>query len=508
MAYSVNNKKIVENTIALYFRTAITMVIAFFTARVTLQILGSEDYGLNNLVGGIVALFSFINASMGTAVQRFLNIEMGKKNFDKLGRIYGVGVYLHCIVALITLLICEIFALLYLEKMNIPTSRMTAAHVVFQISVLSMVLNIINVPNYAILKAHEEFSKMAYIEIIQAFLRLGVLYLLYTINFDKLIVYSSLNLVVSLYYVISIFIYARKYEEVHHRICRDKELAKQMIGFISLLLITVLAELGRNQGLVMLINLFFGLTINAAYAIAVQISSMLNSFVINIKQPIIPQMMASYGAKDQSSMHHLIFLGTKVAFIMLLMMSMPIIFETTQLLTLWLDNPPQHTSRLMILVLVNVNIASFTYFLYQGVHATGNIKRQQILYSSLYILNVGLMYLGFTLGLNFDSALWITIAISIIQNIVNLFLAHYYYHFNIKNFCVRCILPCLGLAVFTSLFLWGVVSIMSPSLIRLGIVIIADILIIALLGFYMLFDSAEKRNILTLFHLTKLAEKY
>lgn len=497
MAFAVDNKKIAKNTVTLYVRTIITMLISFFTARVTLQILGSEDYGLNNLVGGVVSLFSFLNASMGTAVQRFFNIEMGRGNQEKLGKIYGVGIYLHLIVAGITFLLCEIFAVFFLGKMNIPPERMFAAHVVFQISTVSMVLHIVNVPNYALLKAHEEFSKIAIIEIIQAVLRLGVLYLLYTISYDKLIIYSFLNLGVSLYYVFAILYYARKYPESHSKICKDKVLIKEMLSFISLLIITVLAEYGRKQGLVMLINIFFGLAINAAYAIATQVSSMVNTFVTNIKQPIVPQMMAAYGAGDKKSMFSLISFGTKITALMMLLLTLPVIFEIDYLLDLWLKTPPEYSSNLVILVLINVNVASFTYFLYQGVHATGNITRQQIWISSLYVINVLLIYVVFKLGFDFYSALYVTIFISLCQCAVNLIMAKKYYDYSISFFLRDSFVPCVIVAVVSSATLYGITLIMNSSIWRFLIVGIVDVGLCSLLGYYIVLNKEERLKALS-----------
>ena len=498
MEFTVDNKKIAKNTIVLYVRTVITMLISFFTARITLQILGSEDYGLNNLVGGVVSLFSFLNASMGTAVQRFYNIEMGRGNIEKLGRIYGVGIYLHLIVAGITFLFCEIFAIFFLSKMNIPSERMFAAHMVFQISIVSMVLHIVNVPNYALLKAHEEFSKIAIIEIIQAILRLVVLYLLYTISYDKLILYSLLNFAVSLFYVVAIFIYARDFPESHNKICRDKDLIKEMLSFISLLIITVLAEYGRKQGLVMLINIFFGLTINAAYAIAVQVSNIVNTFVTNIKQPIIPQMISAYGVGDKKSMLMLISFGTKITALMMLLLSLPIIFEIDYLLELWLKTPPEYSSKLVVLVLVNINISSFTYFLYQGVHATGNITKQQILMSLLYILNVLLIYVLFKLGYNFVSALYATIFISICQCILNLVLAKKYYDYSIKFFLRDSVLPCLVVTVLISFVLYGITIVINSSFLRLLLLGIVDLGLCFLLGYYIVLNRDEKIKAMSL----------
>ena len=492
MAFAVDNKKIAKNTVALYVRTIITMIISFFTARVTLQVLGVDDYGLNNLVGSVVALFSFLNASMGTAVQRFFNIEIGKGNDERLGKVYGVGLYLHIIVAFITVVVAEIFAIFFLSKMNIPPERLFAAQVVFQISILSMALNIVNVPNYALLKAREMFDKMAMVEIVQALLRLVVLYFLYIISYDKLIVFSALNLGVTFYYVISIFVMARKYPESHNLPCKEKDLVREMLSFISLLVVTVLAEFGRKQGLVMLINLFFGLAINAAYAIAVQVSNMVNTFVLNIKQPIVPQMMASYGAGDKNAMFQLINYGTKITALMMLILTLPIIFEIDYLLELWLKTPPEYSSPLVILVLVNINISSFTYFLYQGVHATGNITKQQIWMSSLFVVNIMLIYVFFKLGFNFYYALYITIFISICQCLVNLIMAKKYYSYSISFFLRDSFVPCLIVSGLISISLYGLRLLMPSSIWRVLLVGIVGVGLCAVLGYYIVLNKEER----------------
>ena len=470
------------------------MVISFYTARVTLQVLGVDDYGLNNLVGSVVALFSFLNSSMGTAVQRFFNIAIGNGDFEKLGKIYGVGIYLHIIVAILTIVAAEVFAVFFLGKMNIPEERMFAAHAVFQISVFSLALNIVNVPNYALLKARELFSQIAMVEIVQALLRLIILYFLYIISYDKLILFSALNLGVTLYYVGSLFLMARKFKESHHRPCKDRQLIREMLKFISLLLITVLAEIGRRQGLVMLINLFFGLAVNAAYAIAVQVSNMINTFVINIKQPMIPQMMAAYGADDKKSMFKLINFGTKITAIMMLAMTLPIMFEIDSLLTLWLKTPPEHTSGLVNLVLVNINIASFTYFLYQGVHATGNITRQQIWMSMLYVLNVVLIYILFKLGFDFYSALYATILISIAQCVLNLIMAKKYYDYGILYFIRDSFIPCILITVISCSTLFVVVNILPDSIWRMIVVGIIGVSVCLLSGFFVVLNSEEKKQ--------------
>lgn len=496
MAYTINSKKIATNTIALYLRLGITMIISFFTSRVTLQQLGVEDYGLNNLVGSIVSMFSFINGSMGTAVQRFYSIEIGKGNFDRLKRIFGVGLYLHIIVAAITVILAEIFAVFFLHKMNIPTDRMYAAQVVFQISIISLALNIINVPYAALLRAREAFSKTATVEIIQAILRLGVLYLLVHISYDKLITLSLLNMGITIYYVGSLFFMARRFDESHNWPCRDKSLVKQMLSFISMLLVTVLAQMLNTKGIVILINLFFGLVVNAAYAVAMQVSHMLNSFVVNFKQAMVPQMMSAYGANDKIAMNKIIDFGTKITFLLMLMLTIPVIFEGQFVLEIWLKTPPEHSARLVALVLITINISSFTYFQYQGVHATGKIMAQQIWTSSTFVLNVILIYLVFKLGANFETALYVNMVVSVIRCCVNLYYAKKTYNYDIVGFLRHTLVPCLlsvGLVVIVMLV---IVNYVQASVARFFIVFGVSEVMICMLGYYLVLDKVERTRVI------------
>ena len=497
MAFTINSKKIATNTIALYLRLGITMVISFFTARVTLQQLGVDDYGLNNLVGSIVSLFSFINGSMGTAVQRFYSIEIGKKNEERLGRVFGTGLYLHIIVAIITLFLAELFAVFFLHKMNIPEERMFAAQVVFQISIISLALNIINVPYAALLRSREMFSKTAIVDVLQSLLRLVVLYLLVHISYDKLITLSGLNLCVTLFYVGSLFFMARKFPETHHRPLCDKELIRQMLSFISMLLVTVLAQLLKSKGVVMLVNLFFGLAVNAAYAIASQVSNIVNSFVINFKQSMVPQMVSSYGAEDKTAMHKIINMGTKITFLLMLMVSIPVIFEAQFLLNIWLVNPPEHAALLVALVLIVTNISSFTYFQYQGVHATGKIMAQQIWMSATYVANILIIYIVFKLGASFESALYVNMVISVGQCCANLYFAKKNYNYDLSYFVKKILLPCLAVAAIVVASMLFITQAFSPGVWRFFLVFGIAELLICLLGYYILLDTQEKKYAIT-----------
>lgn len=505
MAFRVDGRKIAKNTFALYIRLGITMVISFFTARVTLEQLGVEDYGLNNLVGSIVSMLAFLNGSMGTAVQRFYSIEIGKENEKALSRIFGVGLSLHAIVALISLTLAELFAIFFLDRLNIPSDRLWVAHVVFQISIVSLVLNILNVPYAALLRAREMFSQMAMIEILQSLLRLGVLYLLVVLDYDKLIVLALLNFGVTLYYVGALTLLARRFVETHVFPLWDKQLVKKMLGFISMLVVTVMAQLAKTQGLVFLINMFFGLVINAAYAVAVQVSNIVNGFIISFKQSVVPQMFAAYGSGDISTMHNLINRGTKITYLMLLMLSIPIIYESDFLLTVWLKNPPEHASLLVSLVFIYINVSSFTYFQYQGVHATGNITKQQTWVSSIYVVNILLIWIVFELGCSFEWALYVNIFVSVLQCIVNLIFAKRTYQYNISTFLKSILLPSIWVTIISTLVIWFEIFCIPASVMRVCLVVLSDIIIVPLLGYFLLLNKEERAYIVTM--ITNLVKK-
>ncbi len=488
------NNRIIKNTIALYCRTAITMIVSFLTVRITLKVLGVEDYGLNNVVGSIAAMFSFLNLSMGTAVQRFFSYEIGKNNQENLKMIFGVGIYLHSLVALITFIVGEIFAFGFLNLLNIPPERLDVAMIVFQISLISMTIGIITVPYGSLLRAREEFSKYAILDVGQSFLRLAVLFLLYTIDYEKLIVLSVCNFIVSMLYIVGTIYYAKKYKEAVFHYNRDKATIKQMLSFISWLLVTVLLSLGRDNGLILLINLFFGLTINAAYGIAAQVMNMVNNFSSSFKQSVVPQLMSSYSSGDYERMKKLLYSGTKITFILLMCITMPVIFEPYAILNILLDEVPQYAPEFTKLVLININISSFTYFLYQGVHATGKIKMQQFAMSSIYILNLIGVYATFKLGFSFYSAIYVTIICSTLQCFLNMYYANRTFGLNILDFTKSVVLPSIILCTIISIPAYLVSNLMNQSITRIIAVALIILISITVGGYYVYMNDYE-RNI-------------
>lgn len=499
--FEVNKKKIASNTIALYVRMAISMVISFFAMRVTLQQLGVDDYGLNNLVGSVVALFSFINGSMGTAVQRFYNVEIGKSGgvINQLKKIVGVALYLHIWVAIITTILAEIFAIFFLYRLNIPVERQTAAQVVFQVSIVSLNLDILLVPYSALLRAREMFAKMATVEIGQSILRLVVLFLLVNSTYDKLITLSVLNLCVTILYAGIIFIMSRQFQETHCCPCREKGIINEMLKFISMLVLSLFAQVFKDKGIVIIINLFYGLALNAAYAVAMQVSQMVNTFVLNFQQSVVPQLISSYGAGDKKTMVNLINFGTKISAILLLMVSLPIIVESEYIITLWLKTPPEHASGLVSLIMVNIVLFSFEYFLAQGVHATGNLVRLQTYCSIAFLSSVAFMYVFCKLGFNYYMPMYINIICSVAVVIVSLIEAHRLYDYSISYFVFRLFFPAICVGLLTVSILYGITILLAPGLLRLFFVVGMGVLLMSVLGLFVILDSKERQQLYQLF---------
>lgn len=487
------NKKILKNTIALYCRTAFTMVISFFTVRFTLKVLDVEDYGLYNLVGSIAAMFSFMNLSMGTAVQRFFSYEIGKGVNGQVERVFGVGIYLHIIVAIVTLLAGELFAFFFFDSLNIPSGRLMVAMIVFQISLVSMFCGIVTVPYSALLRAREEFSKYAILDILQALLRLGVLLLLFIADSDKLILFSVLNLIVSLLYIAGTIFFAHKYNEARFHIIRDKKLIKEMFSFISLLIVTVLFSVARNNGLIMLINIFFGLAVNAAYAVAAQVMHMVTHFADSFKQSIVPQIMSSYSAGNLERMKTLLFTGTKITFILMMCITMPFIIEPYFVLDIILDEVPEYAAEFTRLVLININISTFTYFLYQGVHATGKIKYQQFTFSSIYLINLIGVYVVFKMGFVFYSAIYVTMVCSFLQCVTNVYYAKKTYKLEIFAFIKQVVLPSVLLCTIIALPSFTIANVLESGYTR-AILVAVSIISTIFIGSYFLYLSKQEKE--------------
>lgn len=376
------------------------MGISLFTSRVVLDCLGEDDYGIYNVVGGIVAMFAFIQNSLIIAIQRFLTFELGAGNKERLQKVFSTSVNIQCIIAIIILVLSETVGLWFLNtQMSIPEGRLQAANYVLHCSVIATMVGVITVPYNAAIIAHEHMDVFAYFSILEAILKLTIAYLLYISVFDRLRIYAVLILLVSiLMQLIYSYYCRRKFEEAHFCFGIDKKLFKEMASFAGWSFVGNTSSMLNSHGVNMLINVFFGVKVNAARAIAIQVESATQQFVNGFTTAINPQITKSYASKDFDYLYLLICRGSKFSFFIMLFMAVPIIVESDTILSLWLKEVPAYTSIFLKLVVLYTLITSLANSMVTGILATGNIKRYQIEMNIVSILIFPFSWIAYDLG--------------------------------------------------------------------------------------------------------------
>ena len=395
-----NNKRIAKNTLLLYFRMLFLMAVSLYTSRVVLNALGVEDFGIYNVVGGVVALFSVISGSLSAAISRFITYELGKGKQENLNKIFSSAVTIQLILAGIIILLAETIGMWFLNaKMNIPEVRMEAANWVFQFSILTFAINLISIPYNASIIAHEKMSAFAYISILEAVGKLTIAYLITIAPIDKLIFYAILMCVVALVVRFTYGNYCKRhFSECTYHFVWDKQLLKQMFGFAGWNFIGASSAVLRDQGGNVVINLFCGPAVNAARGIAFQVNNAVNQFVVNFMTALNPQITKSYAAGDKGYMMTLIFQGARLSFYMLLLLSLPILINTHYILVLWLKIVPEHAVFFVQLILIFALSESISQPLITAMLATGKIRNYQIIEGGLQMMNLPISYILLRLG--------------------------------------------------------------------------------------------------------------
>lgn len=401
-----NNKRIAKNTIALYFRMILLMIISLYTSRIVLGTLGVVDYGIYNAVGGLVAMFSILSGSLSMSISRYITFELGKGDKEKLKKIFCTSVNVQWGLAFAVLIIAEIAGWWFLNnKMNIPAERMTAANWVLHCSIMVFVVNLISIPYNAAIIAHEKMQTFAYISILEAILKLLIVYALLVSPFDKLILYSFLMLGVAFLIRLIYGVYCkRQFEECTYHFINDKSLLKEMTSFAGWGFFGNLAQILNTQGLNILINVFFGVTLNAARGIANQVEMAVQQFANNFTVALNPQITKSYASGDYRYMHSLVFRGAKLSYFLMLIFAIPICLEAETILHIWLTVVPDYSVLFIRWNFVNAMCVVLGNTLVTAVFATGDIKRYQIIVTSWGLLVFILSYVAFKLGYSVESS--------------------------------------------------------------------------------------------------------
>lgn len=413
---SSKKKRVAKNTLMLYIRMFLTVAISLYTSRIVLEQLGVNDYGIYNVVGGLVSMFSIVSSSMTSAIGRFLTFELGRGNIEKLKLIFSNAVTIQIIMGVLIALLIETIGVWFLNsRMNISAERMYAANWVLQFSMVTFIINMISVPFNSVLISHERMGAFAYITVLEVILKLGVAFLLFIKYFDSLIWYSFLIMMIAVVIRIVYGIYCKRhFEECTTRLRIDKNIFKSMFSYSGWNFIGSSSAVLKDQGINILLNLFCGSAINAARGLAAQVNVAVYSFSSNFMVAMNPQIIKSYAAGDKDYLYSLIIQGARISIYLLMLLSVPVIIEAPALLNLWLVNVPDYAISFTRLVLLVSIFDSLSIPLLYANQATGQIRTYQLVVGGIQLLNIPIAYIFLSLGSSPNIVYIITLILSIV----------------------------------------------------------------------------------------------
>ena len=494
-----SNRRIAKNTIMLYARTFITLAISLYTTRVVLQTLGETDYGIYNVVGGVVALFTFVSNSISSAIQRFLNYELGKSENADIRKVFSVSVNAIVVITIAILILAETIGFWFLNtQLNIPEERMNTALWAYQFSVITCCITILRVPHNAAIIAYEEMSFYAYLSIIEAVLKLLLIYFLVILSWDKLLLYSFLMLLVAVIINVCYHIYCRKrLLDIRYKFFWEKKLFKRLISFSGWSLFGSGAEVCNTQGINMIINIFLGVTVNAATGIATQVSNAIYSFVVNFQTAFKPQIVKLYASGETEAFHKLIFRSSKISYILLSLIILPIIINCSFILDIWLDEVPMYSSSFVIWTLLFYLIDSMSAPLWMAAQATGDIKKYQIWVSFSILLNLPLAYFVLALGI---SPVWVFIVKFLVNNVTHLVRLTYLDKVHcvpFKTFLKAVMLPLLKMTLVSCPIPILIGTILIDGWGKLFATLLLSSILIGISSYYITLDNEERTALIS-----------
>ena len=491
-------KRIAKNTLMLYFRQILIMIVSLYTVRVVLNTLGAEDYGIYNVVAGVVVLFSFVNNAMATSTQRFLNFNLGKEDIEKTQQTYSASLLIHIGIALIFIVLAETIGLWFVNtKLNIPLERHSAAMWCYQFSIITTVFNILRVPYNAVIIAYEKMSFFAWVSIVETVLKLLVVYLLIISPLDKLVAYVILLTLVSIIILFCYKIYCnKKFEIAHYKRITDYSLVKEILGFSGWSLFGATANVANNQGTNIVLNMFTNVTVNAAMGIANQVNSAVYSFVSNFQTAFNPQLIKSYAAGEKEKFDTLIVRTSKFSFMLLWFVVLPLTLNLDFVLQIWLNNVPEFSVDFVKLILIYSLLDAINGPLWLAVQATGVIKKYQIIVSCLIFANLPLSIVAFMLGANPCWILYIKIILSCVITVFRLIYLNVTQCFSVKKYIKNVLLPMIGIIVL-SYMISGFCSSFIKGLTYFFVSCVISVMVNILLFFFVGINRKEKEFVLS-----------
>lgn len=491
-----DSSRVITNTIILYAKVIITSLIGFFTTRFVLENLGAEDYGINNVVAGVVAMLSFMSISMTTSTLRFNAYYLGKDNDEKQRSVFNTSIVVHFIIGLVIVLLLETFGVFFLEDvLNIPPTRLDVAKYIFQFVTFSMFITVMSVPYDAVINAHENMLLFSIISIFEAIIKFSLAIALFYVNIDKLVFYSvGISLVPLLVLLIKHIACKRRYQEVKLELSLcSKPLIKEMFGFTFWNMFGAFSNTCKNQGVSMVLNVFFGVVINAAYGIAHQVNSMLSYITGSLQKSLNPLIMKSEGAGNRQRALSLAYTQSKYSFLLLSIMVLPIFGSLEYLLGLWLKDVPDHTLMFCKLILLYNMLCMLTTGLQVAIQAHGKIKQYQLTVSSIILLNLPIAYILLKCGLPAESVVGSFIIVEIILIITRVSFAHKLIEMPIKDYYRHVLFPLRYLIIAVPLV--ALIDFFVPSTSFWGflLVFIVKFIITAIAIYYLSCEKDERQ---------------
>lgn len=490
-----SNKRIAKNALMLYIRMFLTMIVGLYTSRVVLATLGVEDYGIYGVVGGVVGMMGFINASMSGATSRFLTFELGRGDKKRLADTFSSALIVHIGIALVVLVLAETVGLWFLNnKLVIPEGRMTAARWVYHCFILSAMLGITQVPYNATIIAHEKMDVYAYVEILHVSLKLLIVYLLVIGNFDKLIFYAILTLAVSILIRMVYRIYCiRHFNETHFHWLWRKDILKPLLSFSGWNIYGNICVTIRQQGTNFLINIFFGVIFNAASAVATTIQGVIKGFTYSSTMAFRPQIIKQYANGDIKQMRKLIKNALITAIALMGIISVPTFVEIDYFMEFWLVTPPPMATTFVKILIFTAFFALITIIFTITIEATGKNKYLNVFTGTIYMLTIPVMYLLFKLGFNVEYSYYSILGANILIFTSNVLISKYLIHELRLSIICEILAKTAVVYVLAALPAMYVKTVFTPSFIRMICNSILCIISTSLFSYIILLDKSTRK---------------
>lgn len=493
---SVNNKKIARNTAFLYIRMILVLAITLYTSRLILRTLGVVDYGIYNVVAGFVSMFAFMNVSLTNGVQRYYNYALGTKQNNGVQNVYITSLTIQVLIALIAFLLVETIGVWYMEtQMVIPSERMIAARWIFQFSVISLLVLMLQIPYSAAIMSYERMDYFAFVGVLDVVLKMVIVFLVTLSPFDNLILYGCLLLLISILNFVLYFIYSKKhFHELRLKRFFDRDLFCSMLGFSSWNVFGTFAFMLKGQGTNMVLNLFFGPIVNAANGIAASVMSGVQGFSANILVAFRPQLVQEYAAGNYGRVKSIFYSESKISYILLSVIVLPIIIEIDYVLNVWLgaDMVPEYAASFTVLVLLNMLVSAFHQPYTHIIHATGKQKTFQLINTIVIFAIIPISWFALKLGYGPDSVFIISLILTILNIALCLFAVKAVFDFSITEYLQFVVSPSVIVSLVIPIIPFAMTQLLPMGFLRLCIVFVTEVIIAIPIIYYLGLSRSEK----------------